>query len=388
MPLQHSDTVGGSTAARVIACPGSVKLCREAPPKTTSIYARTGTMLHSVMELYLQPDDPKDGLKNVETAIGLEIDGVRFTRDHMIQKIEPCIEWFEDVLAPDDFYVETKCRFPGIPGAFGTADIIYKKGEEYGVADWKFGDGVPVKIESNAQIMFYLWAAYNTKPNFFPRNLQCMRGHIFQPFRNADMEKHRFATFTMEELKEFEALLLEAVGIAERDGAPLAIGDHCRWCAAKSTCPILRDTAATLMDQNDRTPTQMLQALAHADSLEELVKEIRSEAADWVRRGGKLPGYKLTRTFGNRFFVEGAEAKLRKRGLRVKDIMVHKLDTPAGVERAIKKAGKKIDISDLTDRKVTGDKLVLETAKGDPIENPINKLKQVAKLVKAKNLRG
>ncbi len=35
----HSNIVGGSTAKRVIACPASVKLAQQMPPKPSSKYA-------------------------------------------------------------------------------------------------------------------------------------------------------------------------------------------------------------------------------------------------------------------------------------------------------------------------------------------------------------
>lgn len=387
MPSEHSDVVGGSTAARVIACPGSVREVRKAPPQESSPYARTGTMLHDVMETYLSCNHEHTANMAVEKLIGKTIKGVEFTPELYETKIVPCMDWFENTLAPDDFFVETKCRFPGIPGAFGTADIIYRKGNEYGVADWKFGDGVPVQIESNAQIMFYLWAAIHTKHNFFPPDHPAFRGHIFQPFRSPDMEKHQAATFTFNELEEFSALLIDAVAIAEQADAPLAIGDHCKFCAAKAFCPALRDVAAGIMEQKDRTPAQMIEALAYADSLEQLVKEIRREAHDYVERGNTLEGWKLVNSLSNRFFKPGAELELRRRGFRVKDIYPKTMGTPAHMERVIKARGLTADIDDLTDRKVNGTKLVPETAKGEAVVPVTAKLKKLAHMIKAKNLR-
>ena len=46
---QHSTIVGGSTAKRVIACPGSVKLVQQMPVKPSSKYADEGTLLHNAI---------------------------------------------------------------------------------------------------------------------------------------------------------------------------------------------------------------------------------------------------------------------------------------------------------------------------------------------------
>ena len=48
--MQHSKVVGGSTAKRVINCPGSVALVAKMPPQASSKYADEGTMLHGCME--------------------------------------------------------------------------------------------------------------------------------------------------------------------------------------------------------------------------------------------------------------------------------------------------------------------------------------------------
>ena len=47
--MQHSRIVGGSTAKRVIACPGSVALVDKMPPQPSSSYANEGTLLHDTI---------------------------------------------------------------------------------------------------------------------------------------------------------------------------------------------------------------------------------------------------------------------------------------------------------------------------------------------------
>ena len=48
--MRHSNIVGGSTAKRVINCPGSVVLVQQMPPQVESKYAAEGTLLHACME--------------------------------------------------------------------------------------------------------------------------------------------------------------------------------------------------------------------------------------------------------------------------------------------------------------------------------------------------
>ena len=54
--MQHSNIVGGSSAKRVINCPGSVALVQKMPPKPSSSFAEEGTLLHDVISEYLNKD--------------------------------------------------------------------------------------------------------------------------------------------------------------------------------------------------------------------------------------------------------------------------------------------------------------------------------------------
>ena len=52
--MLHSSIVGGSTASRVINCPGSVALVQKMPPKPSSEFADRGTLLHDAISLILE----------------------------------------------------------------------------------------------------------------------------------------------------------------------------------------------------------------------------------------------------------------------------------------------------------------------------------------------
>ena len=69
----HSSIVGGSTAKRVMACPGSVALVQKMPPQPSSKYADTGSLLHNVMAFILELDEkPEDLLGTKYRDIVLE----------------------------------------------------------------------------------------------------------------------------------------------------------------------------------------------------------------------------------------------------------------------------------------------------------------------------
>ena len=156
---QHSKIVGGSTAKRVINCPGSVALVSKMPSKPSSSFAEEGTLLHDVIAAMLTLDYP------AEVFLGKAHGGAVLTQDLIEDKIEPAMALLAEV-DPDktlEFEVEAYVGFGEfMPGVFGSADIIGRRGKTAIVLDWKFGNGVIVDAEENEQLMFYAAAAMRT----------------------------------------------------------------------------------------------------------------------------------------------------------------------------------------------------------------------------------
>ena len=61
--MNHSNIVGGSTAKRVMNCPGSVALVQKMPPQPSNKYADEGTLLHNVIaEIVMSDKHPEEFL--------------------------------------------------------------------------------------------------------------------------------------------------------------------------------------------------------------------------------------------------------------------------------------------------------------------------------------
>ena len=105
--MSHSNIVGGSTAKRVINCPGSVALCQQVPPKPSSKYADEGTLLHNVMAEILGSD------KELRHALGMEYNGLKLTGDLLDEKVRPAMDAINEI-DPDaqlEFAVERAVSF-------------------------------------------------------------------------------------------------------------------------------------------------------------------------------------------------------------------------------------------------------------------------------------
>jgi len=331
--VQHSNIVGGSTAKRVINCPGSVALVQKMPPKPSSKYADEGTLLHNVMAELIMSEEPP------EYYIGTRYEDQILTFELVEEKILPALRAL-DIIDPEhkmEIEAETRVGFGDLlPGVFGSTDLIGRLGNRAVVLDWKFGDGVMVEVEENPQLMFYAAAAMRTpKAQWAFEGVTEIECVIVQP-----PEVRRWVT-TPERIAKFELELVQAVKQAEKPDAKLAVGDHCRWCAAKPICPKMTGAVdRALKVQLDNLDAPKISAyLKNADMLEDWIKDLRALALQMLESGAKLPEYKLVAKRAIRSWSDEEKAKvaLFAYGLTESEVMETSVVSPAKAEKALKK---------------------------------------------------
>ena len=331
--MQHSNIVGGSTAKRVINCPGSVALVQKMPPKPSNKYADEGTLLHNVMAELIMGEEPPD------YYLGTRYEDQILTPELVEEKIWPALRAL-DIIDPEqkmEIEAETRVGFGDLlPGVFGSTDLIGRLGNRAVVLDWKFGDGVMVEVEENPQLMFYAAAAMRTPDAQWAfdgvTEIECV---IVQP-----PEIRRWVT-TPARIAQFEKELVSAVKQAEQPDAKLAVGDHCRWCAAKPVCPKMTGAAdRALKVQIEALPAAQISTyLKNADMLEDWIKDLRSLALQMLESGAKLPEYKLVAKRAIRSWSDEEKAKIAlfAYGLTESEVMETSVVSPAKAEKALKK---------------------------------------------------
>ena len=331
--MQHSNIVGGSTAKRVINCPGSVALVQKMPPKPSSKYADEGTLLHNVMAELIMSEEPPD------YYIGTRYEDQILTFELVEEKILPALRAL-DIIDPEqkmEIEAETRVGFGDLlPGVFGSTDLIGRLGNRAVVLDWKFGDGVMVEVEENPQLMFYAAAAMRTpEAQWAFEGVTEIEMVIVQP-----PEIRRWVT-TPERIAKFELELVQAVKQAEKPDAKLTVGDHCRWCAAKPICPKMTGAVdRALKVQLDNLDAPKISAyLKNADMLEDWIKDLRALALQMLESGAKLPEYKLVAKRAIRSWSDEEKAKvaLFAYGLTESEVMETAVVSPAKAEKALKK---------------------------------------------------
>jgi len=330
---QHSSIVGGSTAKRVINCPGSVALVAQMPPKPSSVYADTGTLLHNVIA------DVLDGKATPQDFLGAVHADVTLDQDLIDNKLLPALAALNEI-DPDkimEYETEVVVGFGDLlPGVFGSSDIVGRIGDTAYIVDWKFGDGVAVDVEENPQLMFYAAAAMRTPAAQWAfESATKVELVIVQP-----PYVKRWET-TPRRIQLFEKELMQAVKVAQRPDAPLAQGDWCRWCAAKAICPIMTGAAdrAMVAALQSVDVASMSDHLKMADQLEGWIKEVRALAMQTLEAGLPVPGYKLVPKRALRQWVDEDKAleAMRAMGPNAWELTETKLLSPAQAEKVLKK---------------------------------------------------
>jgi hypothetical protein len=329
--VQHSNIVGGSTAKRVISCPGSVKLVQKMPPQPSSVHADRGTMLHEAISTILSDGTVRAGMYKHKDQL--------LTQELYDEKIVTALAALDEVDPHGElvYEVETRVGFGDLlPGVFGSTDLVGRIGNRAVVLDWKFGDGVVVDAVENAQLMFYAAAAMRTEKLQWAFDgvdeIECV---IVQP----PMIK-RWVT-TVGRIKQFEHELVSAVKTALKDDAPLAQGDHCRWCAAKPICPQMTGAVDRAIKQQviNMDVDTLAKHLHTADLLEEWIKDLRALAFGLLEKGATVPGYKIVQKQARRKWTDESKAKEAMLALGLKESVVVETSimSPAQAEKALKK---------------------------------------------------
>ena len=331
--MQHSKIVGGSTAKRVMACPGSVALVAKMPPQVENKYMADGTALHSAVDLLVN-----DGDASAYSLLGKTFNGIVLDDDHC-EKLKSALALLNEVDPKEEmnFATETRVGFGELlPGVFGSTDLIGRIGNRAIVLDWKFGDGVIVDAEENAQLMFYAAAAMRTPESAWAfegaTEVECV---IIQP-----PSVRRWVT-TPERIRQFERDLVQAVKLSSFPDAQLTVGDHCRFCTAKPICPQMTGAAdrALAVKLDNLDAGKISTYLKNADLLETWISSLRELALSMMESGAKLPEYKLVAKRAIRQWTDEDKAKvaLFALGLDESEVMETSIMSPAKVEKVLKK---------------------------------------------------
>lgn len=230
--------VGGSAIARILRCPGSVRLCAGLPP-VTSPAADRGTALHYFLaQMFNRSLEPG-------ALVGQSYAGYRLEAGDAKSMLIPARAMTWRFIGDCVPRLEQRVRFE--KNVWGTADMVAHRAHIGYLADYKFGSH-PVDPRESEQLKFYAAAAWEQKK--FGSQPVAVHATIIQPAVSLQFTVVRY---TPEELAEFARAVRAIAKVALAPGAPVIAGEiQCKWCAAKQTCPAIQrgggDLARALAD--------------------------------------------------------------------------------------------------------------------------------------------
>jgi len=375
--MKHSSVVGGSTAERVMKCPGSMELAAAAPEQGSSSYADEGSMLHDAIEALLTSNPqciPNDFL-------GFKAHGHVMDFDHVTAIGDALATWnsLADQYGIDEYDCEVYADWGAtVPGAFGSIDLIGTGPTHNIILDWKFGQGVRVSAKGNSQGRFYAAGAMldPTLDDLFNPELPTVIA-IVQPRIEDGTSIDIVET---QELKAFVQSVAAAVKTGQGPHAPLNTGPHCRWCPAKVTCPKKLGLVANLPTIDS---AKLGEQLAQAEEAENWAKAVKLFAYNEANNGNVADGWKLVAKRATRKWIDAAAAEKALRGagygMQVRHICDRVLKTPPAVEKILKAKGKTLPEGTVS-KESSGTALVEISDKRPAILPIANALKEIGKL--------
>lgn len=300
-----------SSASRWMNCPASI--AHNVGDDSSSLAADTGTVVHWLAsEYYSMPEwlyihdggwlRVQDG--DVVSAEPGE-DGAVLVTDEMLAHIEGYWDYLNDL--SEDYgcvlYLEEKLDLSDVLGADcgGTADAIYISLRDgcIKVIDLKYGM-MRVDAADNKQLMMYALGAYhNFKYRHWKVPLSKLRFelHIYQPRIGSTDYVH----VSLPELLNFEQEVKAAIAKAQTPEPTYQPSEKaCQWCAAKATCPALRDEVSKQLSiieppavVGDLSPEQQAAFYAKIPLLETWIKAISEAVYSRALAGEPIPGYKM-----------------------------------------------------------------------------------------------
>lgn len=326
----HSE-IGASSMKRWQACPGSVRLSRGIERKGNA-YAAEGTVAHELAEYRLRDKPLAEGRYTGEMAAAVDV-----YVEHVRSLIKTgCVYDFEV-----GFHIN------GIHDMlWGTADavVLNPKTATLHVVDYKHGAGVAVEAVDNPQLLYYAVGAA-MDPRFVGNPVGKITMTIVQPRCPHEEGPIRSWEIDVMDLVDWTATLKEAVAATEKDDAPLATGDHCRWCPAAAICPeakrkTLESAKSEFTAGEWYDPAELAATLMDLPRIEAWIKSVREFAYSEAESGRKPTGFKLVDKRADRKWTDEQQAAdaLRIYGMDDADIFaVPKIKSPAAIEKVVGK---------------------------------------------------
>ena len=349
--------IGASSAARWLACPGSVRLYKELTQRRATIYAATGTVAHELCEkCLLENTEPVDYLGRVFEQDGFQVE----VAGQMVTSVTMYVGQIRLDLAKfgGELVVEQPFDLSWVyPGMYGRNDASIIPTELFGTLrtyDYKNGRS-NVDAKENPQLMYYALGALGEHNVRFVDTVEVA---IIQPNASDggdwldkwDIKAHDLYAWAMDVLRPGAAK-------TELPDAPLCEGEHCHFCEAAAHCPLKQSKVMEMLSIPVDTPVAqitlpavqsigadrigLLSAFFNGPEFDAWRKSLAAEEMAMLSRGVRVPGRKLIEKTvkGNRRWVSEDAVIAALKDILGDELFTQDVIGPAPVERLLTARG-------------------------------------------------
>lgn len=327
------------------------------PSDDSTSFSQEGTTAHEVAAAYLQDREPNPD--KCPTPIDAK----------MLWHGWCYADFVSGLRKPGSrLLVEQKLPLWYMPERNCIVDATVINPQELHQIDFKYGEGVSVHPENNLQCITYV-------KNVVEKHLGPLGHefpifvHIYQPRgRNAaDSPFHTWTTTWGEIEKLARSIANNASVILNSEGHQDIFLDFkpsekaCQWCPAKGFCSarqaeltknvnVMSIVHQDLPEANVITLTQLGAVLKYKDQITKWLKDAEEYALQFMKGGGKIPGFKLvTSRGGNRYWSnpKAAAKLLLATILKREEVIEEKVIGPAAAEKLLGKNKLSADLMNL-----------------------------------------
>lgn len=300
-----------SSASRWLTCTPSARLELQFPDRAGQA-AEEGTLAHKLGEILIQRDLGLIDKVAYAYYVTPVINDPLYTPEmmgYMEDYAAFVIERFNaaKALTPDAILEqEVKLDMTRyIPEGSGTGDNVIIGEPMLEIIDLKYGKGVRVEAEDNAQMKLYALGALDKYDWLY--NIQTVRMTIYQP-RIDNVSTWEISVTDLRQwadtvLKHRAALAFEGKGV-------FITGEHCQFCKAKAVCKANADYQMEIVKDDFADPVlisdeQIVDIINRHKGFLSWIKSVNEHALRLaITEGKKWPGLKLVEGRSNRIYSD------------------------------------------------------------------------------------
>jgi len=376
--------LSASGASRWMNCTPSARMEEELREsgleEVSSDFAAEGTLAHEISELdlrialYVGPSGKGSDYKkwkDQREALTMHHLYKPEMEKYVSEYVEYCLERFSVAQMIYPFatcIVEGRADFSQwVDGGFGTSDFTIVCPAYIEVIDLKYGKGVQVFADKNAQLRLYALGMMSLYDALF--DFEKVYFTIVQPrlhhIDSASMSVHRLLAWADSDVKPAANKALKGEG-------ECVVGDWCRWCKAKPVCRTIADVALStakkeFKDLKTLSDKELVKMYKLEKTIRSWIESLSEHMHATALKGTKYEGLKLVRGKGRRQWVDEEKA-IGTLSLLVENpesLTKTKIASLTAIESMVgKKEFKSLGLTTMSEGAI---RLVPEEAKGEPI---------------------